>query len=250
MSLMDQQDRLLYEFAPFVLDAGNRILLKDGATVRLTPKAFDTLHFLVRHSAQVVEKDRLLKEVWPDSFVEEGSLAQNIHELRKVLGDDPSEPRFIETIPKRGYRFVASVKINTGQISPAAPAEETTVIEKHRFARVIRVEDTGLPAHPSSSLAGTNLALPAVSERKRNGLVIAVGVIVLVAGIVAVFFLLKRPSVPSVPLSRAKSTLLRLTNNNAMDGGPSWSPDGTRIAFCSNRDGKNEIYVMNVDGSN
>ena len=107
---MSSQDNQLYEFGPYVIDARSRILLKDGTTVRLTPKAFDTLLVLVRHASQVVEKEQLLKEVWPDIFVEEGSLSHNIHGLRKALGDDSSEPRYIETIPKRGYRFVAPVK--------------------------------------------------------------------------------------------------------------------------------------------
>src|SRR5262245_34990995 len=100
----------LYQFESFVLDVRGRILLKDGATVRLTPRAFDTLLVLVQCASQVVDKEQLLKEVWPDVFVEEGSLSRNIYELRKSLGDDPSEPRYIETIPKRGYRFIAPVK--------------------------------------------------------------------------------------------------------------------------------------------
>src|ERR1043165_6925456 len=102
----------LYEFESFVLDARNRILLKDGATVRLTPKAFEILFVLVRHAMQVVDKEQLLKEAWPDTFVEEGSLSYNIYGLRKVLGDDSSEPRYIETVPKRGYRFIAPVKVS------------------------------------------------------------------------------------------------------------------------------------------
>src|SRR6266481_4076046 len=121
----------LYEFGPFLLDAASRILLKDGVTVRLTPKAFETLLVLVQHGVQVVEKEQLLKEVWPDSFVEEGSLSRNIHELRKALGDDSSEPRYIETIPKRGYRFIAHVKISaakTGQVGLIGATDETTVI--------------------------------------------------------------------------------------------------------------------------
>src|SRR5687768_13685400 len=120
-------DNRFYEFEPFLLDAGSRILLKDGETVRLTPKAFETLLVLVQHGVQVVEKEQLLKEVWPDSFVEEGSLSRNIHELRKALGDDSSEPRYIETIPKRGYRFLAPLKVcvlNAGQFEGSeAPAE-------------------------------------------------------------------------------------------------------------------------------
>src|SRR6266478_275732 len=136
----------LYEFGPFLLDAASRILLKDGVTVRLTPKAFETLLVLVQHGVQVVEKEQLLKEVWPYSFVEEGSLSRNIHELRKALGDDSSEPRYIETIPKRGYRFIASLKVSVpdgGQIGPSGVDREATVIEKHTFARVFSEEFEG-----------------------------------------------------------------------------------------------------------
>ena len=108
---MALRDNHLYEFDHFRLDADSRLLLKDGATVRLSPKAIETLLVLVQRRMQVVEKDQLLKEVWPDSFVEEGSLSRNIHELRKVLGDDSSEPRYIETIPRRGYRFLGDVTV-------------------------------------------------------------------------------------------------------------------------------------------
>jgi DNA-binding winged helix-turn-helix (wHTH) protein len=133
------------------MDTRSRILLKDGATVRLTPKAFDTLLVLVQHASQVVEKGQLLREVWPDIFIEEGSLSHNIHGLRKGLGDDSSEPRYIETIPKRGYRFVAPVKVSrtdTVQSSLGGREAETMVIEKHTFARVIsdEFEETDLPA--------------------------------------------------------------------------------------------------------
>jgi len=257
---MSAPDNHLYEFEPFVLDAGSRILLKDGATVRLTPKAFETLLVLVQRAVQVVEKEQLLKEVWPDSFVEEGSLSRNIHELRKALGDDSSEPRYIETIPKRGYRFVAPVKVsggNAGQIGLTGMEGETTVIEKHTYARVIseEVEGTDQPAQaaPLSSVAGVEaLRLAGVtgqrkSQTKRAAAVVAV---LLLAGAIGVFVYLKRARVSPASPSRAKSTLIRLTNNNAVDGGPVWSPDGSRIAFYSNRDGKNEIYVMDADGSN
>src|SRR5262245_12100658 len=146
---MGAPDKQLYEFEPFLLDAGSRILLKDGAIVRLTPKAFDTLLVLVRNGVQLVEKDRLLKEVWPDSFVEEGSLARNIYELRKALGDDTSEPRYIETIPKRGYRFIAPVKTSAAakQTDIVETPSNATVIERHTFARVISegVEETDSP---------------------------------------------------------------------------------------------------------
>src|SRR5687768_1885685 len=116
---MSSQENQLYEFGPYVMDARSRILLKDGATVRLTPKAFDILLVLVKHASQVVEKEQLLREVWPGIFVDEGSLSHNIHGLRKVFGDDSSAPRYIETIPKRGYRFVAPVKVSQTETAPS-----------------------------------------------------------------------------------------------------------------------------------
>ena len=81
---MSAKDNQLYEFGPYVIDARSRILLKDGATVRITRKAFDILFVLVQHASQVVEKEQLLREVWPGIFVEEGSLSHNIHALRSA----------------------------------------------------------------------------------------------------------------------------------------------------------------------
>jgi len=253
------QDKYLYEFKPFLLDAGSRILLKDGVTVKLTPKAFETLLVLVQHGVQVVEKDQLLKEVWPDSFVEEGSLSRNIHELRKALGDDSSEPRYIETIPKRGYRFIAPTRkfLPDGESGLTSIREgDTTVIEKHTFARVISEEfdpgDVAVQAHQVESQTGSHrLALPAVQQRRPRPLQItAIVAGILLAVAISVYVYLNRARVSVTPASGAKSTLVRLTNNNAMDGGPTWSPDGSKIAFWSNREGKNKIYVMDADGSN
>ncbi|MFY9556754.1 MAG: winged helix-turn-helix domain-containing protein [Blastocatellia bacterium] len=251
---MIPQDNHLYEFEPFLLNAGSRILLKDGVLVRLTPKALETLLVLVQHALEVVDKEHLLKEVWPDSFVEEGSLSYNIYELRKALGDDSSEPRYIETIPKRGYRFVAPVKVvNARQIGFPGVEGDATVIEKHTFARVIskEIEGTDLPAAPLSHVAGVDaLALPGASSqlKKPASRAAAVAAVLLLAAI-GFFAYLKSARVSPAPISHAKSTLVRLTSNNAMDGAPIWSPDGSKIAFWSNRDGKKEIYVMDADGS-
>jgi DNA-binding winged helix-turn-helix (wHTH) protein/TolB-like protein/Tfp pilus assembly protein PilF len=99
-----------YQFGPFRLDTTERLLLRDGHPVPLTPKAYEMLLALVQRSGHIVEKDELLKEVWPDSFVEEGNLTQYVFSLRRALGENANERHYIETIPRRGYRFVASVK--------------------------------------------------------------------------------------------------------------------------------------------
>jgi TolB-like protein/DNA-binding winged helix-turn-helix (wHTH) protein/Tfp pilus assembly protein PilF len=107
---MNSQSHQRYEFGPFQVDTAEHSLLRDGKPVPLTPKVFDLLKVLVQNNGRLVEKDELLKEVWPDSFVEEGNLNRNVSILRKVLGEDASGGPYIETIPKRGYRFVAEVK--------------------------------------------------------------------------------------------------------------------------------------------
>jgi DNA-binding winged helix-turn-helix (wHTH) protein len=97
----------IYEFGDFRVEPAERKLLRGEEIVVLTPKAFDTLVLLVRNSGHLLEKEELISKLWPDSFVEEGSLSNNIFLLRKALGEDPA---FIETVPRRGYRFVGAVR--------------------------------------------------------------------------------------------------------------------------------------------
>src|SRR6266404_1503422 len=107
---MDPESPRVYKFGAFCLEVANRLLLQNGEPVPLTPKAFDTLLALVRRNGRVVKKDELLNEVWPDTFVEEATLAQNIFTLRKALGQNGDGPQYIETIPRHGYRFAAEVE--------------------------------------------------------------------------------------------------------------------------------------------
>src|SRR5215813_12619259 len=107
---MGRSENNLYEFGPFHLDTAERLLLRNSLPVPLAPKVFDTLVALVRHSGHLLTKDELMQKVWPDSFVEEVNLTVNISALRKALGDDQNGQRYIDTVPKQGYRFVAPVR--------------------------------------------------------------------------------------------------------------------------------------------
>jgi len=107
---MDASDKRSYEFGSFRLDAAEYVLVRDGQVVPLTPKAFETLLVLVQNSGHVVEKSELYKQVWQDAFVEETNLTKNISILRKVLSEGDGDTTFIETVPKRGYRFVVPVR--------------------------------------------------------------------------------------------------------------------------------------------
>ena len=107
--MIPQQTKHFYQFGSHRLDPAKRVLLLEGKPLPLTAKVFDTLLVLVERRGQVVEKDELMKLLWPDSFVEEANLSQNVSILRKVLGESPNDHRYIVTVPGRGYRFVARV---------------------------------------------------------------------------------------------------------------------------------------------
>src|SRR3954468_20641495 len=111
--MTSKQARRFYAFGAFSLDAGERVLFDERGVVPLTPKAFDTLLALVENSGHVIGKEELMRKVWPDSFVEENNLAQNISMLRKALGEESGGQKYIETVPKRGYRFAAEVREET-----------------------------------------------------------------------------------------------------------------------------------------
>ena len=100
----------LYEFGPFRLDLSERQLFRDGKPLSMTPKAFETLVMLVRKSGRIVEKDDLLAEVWKDTFVEEANISRHVWMLRKTLGENEKGQSYIETIPRRGYRFLANAQ--------------------------------------------------------------------------------------------------------------------------------------------
>src|SRR5215831_12446823 len=106
---MSLQSQVFYEFGPFRLNPDQQLLAEGTKRVPLTPKAFQILLALVESQGQILSKEELFQKVWPDTFVEEATLAQNVFTLRKVLKGDRGTSHYIETVPKRGYRFVARV---------------------------------------------------------------------------------------------------------------------------------------------
>jgi DNA-binding winged helix-turn-helix (wHTH) protein/TolB-like protein/Flp pilus assembly protein TadD len=114
-----------YEFGPFRVDPAERLLLREGLPVSVTTRAFDTLLFLIQRHNHLVEKSELMEAVWTGSFVEEGNVAVTISMLRKALGDEGSERKYIQTVAKRGYRFICEVKeVPATKPYPLAPAVE------------------------------------------------------------------------------------------------------------------------------
>src|SRR5204863_3170373 len=103
--------RRIYEFDDFRVDTGQFFLTKAGRTQPITPTVFRILLILLERAGEVVNKEELMKHVWPDSFVEEGNLNRNMSTLRKALDEKPCDHKYIETIPKTGYRFIAPVRV-------------------------------------------------------------------------------------------------------------------------------------------
>jgi TolB-like protein/DNA-binding winged helix-turn-helix (wHTH) protein/Tfp pilus assembly protein PilF len=191
MSMIEKQ---MYRFGPFSLDPGERIVSRDGTPLSLTPKVFDTLVCLVRNHGRLLTKDELLKEVWPDTFVEEVNLAVNISTLRKMLGEGPQEGRYILTVPGRGYRFVAAVQKatneNGNEPSPisgnglvASSGVDLTTME-HGFGELDLQKSNG---------ARQSVVTPiSVQKSRARNLTVSAGVALLLAAAIGSFFWLKR----------------------------------------------------------
>ena len=151
-----------YRFAQFELDPAERTLVEGTRNISLAPKVFDTLLMLVENQGRVLSKERMLKEIWQDSFVEENNLAQNISLIRKVLGETKTT-RFVETVPKFGYRFVAPVE------AVGRPQFDHQVVETTR-AKVF-LADVGSTENDSVTPTGTPSLAPIVAETRyvQNG---------------------------------------------------------------------------------
>src|SRR6185503_1789238 len=150
--MIGRPEKRIFSFDVFRVDAAERLLFKENREVPLTPKVFDTLLVFLENSSHVLTKQELMQKVWPDIFVEENNLAQNISVLRKAIGE-----RFIQTVPKRGYRFVGEVR---------APEETIVVYERVRSRIVVERTDEEDELHEMkivSPRAGS-LARPARAE--------------------------------------------------------------------------------------
>ena len=123
--MRNRQDKRFYLFGAFKIDVTERVLFGERGAVPLTPKVFDTLLLLVENNSHVLGKQELIERIWPDSFVEDNNLAQNISILRKALGQSPGGQDYIQTVPKRGYRFVAEVREDWEEGAPVVVRERT-----------------------------------------------------------------------------------------------------------------------------
>jgi DNA-binding winged helix-turn-helix (wHTH) protein/Tol biopolymer transport system component len=171
---VEESKHSAYVFDSYRVDAEERQLLREGRHVHLTPKEFETLLVLVRSRGRVLTKDELLKEIWPDTFVEEANLANNISVLREALGGGGKDNPYIKTVARRGYRFVAPVReLTEGEQEGANGAGEAeTVIEKHTLTSVV-IEQEEHESGPDviQATAQTATALPPAPKSRRAKLI-------------------------------------------------------------------------------
>jgi Tol biopolymer transport system component/DNA-binding winged helix-turn-helix (wHTH) protein len=209
-----------YRFLEFELSEEDFTLSRGGQRTPLEPKALCVLTLLVSRAGHLVDKQVLLSSVWPDTFVEENTLARTIGILRRELGDSSRDSKIIETVPTRGYRFVASVEVAAnGHPAVAANGHPATVTSN---------SDT-------TQQGRKYVPLPLVA--------LAACILLAAAGWLAY----KRwgANAPAQPVQRA---LTRLTSDEGLQTGATWSPDGRFIAYSSDRSGKYDIWVQQISG--
>jgi len=224
-----------YTFGAFRIDLSRRQLVRDNQPLTLSPKTFDALTLLVRHHDRVVGKDELMSSVWPDSFVSEDSLTQNISALRRALGDDPSQPKFIATVARRGYRFIAAVVEVRDRPSPMASSPMRVASD---FPEAQLETAATLPA--PTPVAGIPTGGPLLWA------VVAGAAILLVVG--ASTRLLRSSAPPAIgPLHFTQD----LPGGTSLASGGLISPDSRYLAFVAQDEnsGKTQLWLRSLDSS-
>jgi Tol biopolymer transport system component/DNA-binding winged helix-turn-helix (wHTH) protein len=259
---MSNPAKPVYEFGPFRLDPAERLLLRAGTPVSLTPKVFDTLLVLVENGGHLVEKDALMKRLWPDTFVEEVTLARNISDLRKALAEDSNGQKYINTVPKRGYRFVASV-------TEAGSQDNDVVLQKHTRTR-LRIEEEEIDQDMASDVdaplkASANLDILATENRSHlnpapfiaarswmsnRKMMATCALLAALIGVVTIGKIIPRNRQQSSPdgLASLRIKTLISWNSEAGEGetGARFSPKGTMIAYSLMKNGRRNIWTKQV----
>lgn len=234
--MMDDKGHI-YQFDDVKVDPENFRVWKSEMVVPVEPKAFQVLLFLIENRGRLIEKRELLDAIWKETFVTENALTREIAQLRKALGENAREAKYIETVPTKGYRFIADVETTNGRKIAAEAEEEKTA----------GVEKTAQPQESLSALAAPHITVTKGQEAKQTRrlksplpLVLA-GALLLLAlgGGVLLWNFLRRPASDV----RSVRRIAQVTAWPGLDIYPSLSPDGNSLAYSSNHDGNFEIYV-------
>lgn len=267
VAMIRQADEI-YEFDEFRLDPAERVLLRNGEPVALTPKSFETLLVLVRNNNRLVEKAKLLDEVWPNTFVEEKTLAQNIFMLRKTFGTDGAGRQYIQTVPRYGYRFVADVRVAQRQRSPliaaikpagTQPAAGESVEVDEETAAIVNGTNEDLktpencldqtPAfHARSRPAGTRKLLELIKSYRPVSITITLTALGLGA---LAFFALKYSAgdawrIAPPPANHFQTMKITNLTTQGKSQYASISPDGKYVAHVMTNAGQQSLWIKHV----
>ncbi len=238
---MSENPQHLYEFGPFHLDTAERQLLREGEPVQLTPKVFETLCLLVERGGHLVGKDELIKRLWPDDkFVEEANLTNNVWMLRKTLGERQDGQSYIETVPKRGYRFTAPVR--ELQL-PGIDAE--LILEKHSRTHIVTKEEADNGNYVEAAPEGDANRVKQIASDA--------GWIQEIAWAPDGRIVYRSNAGGSAEIwvmNADGSNPKQLTADARASRGLAVSPDGRYIFFASDRAGRFNIWRVDADGSN
>lgn len=253
---MSPQKNEFYDFGEFRVDIMEQALSRDGTVIPVTPKVFETLLVFIENAGRIIEKEELMRQIWRDRFVEESNLTFNIGMLRKALGDDAANPTYIETLPRRGYRFVSKV-------SNSRPDWEPVIIESasNRSARAAASGASPLPVvsiadwrHQREGSIETNaspepphraLAEPARTPQSRPHLLWVFVCIALIAVAGASFAMYRYSAVRAGAHSSERLKANRLTSSgNAKSS--ALSPDGKFLAYVLDEPERNTLWLKNI----
>ena len=232
---MPNPEKRLFEFGEFSFDPLERTLRQNGDQTQLSPKVSETLLALIEEAGRTVRYEDLITRVWADTFASKNNLDQNIFQLRKVLGDSSSEPRYIKTVPRLGYQFISSVREVAAQPSMKAVAEapqDIAVNEALPVAAIGPSHQVGSATRPSSKTKVWLFALL---------LPIAV-----VLAVVIVYKLSTRPNAPTRPKFETAGVSRIQTSGNV--GSAALSPSGDQIAYVTKGEARSEIWIAASDG--
>lgn len=233
---------LIYQFDDVQVDLRTFRVLKAGSALALEPKAFEVLVFLMNHRERVIEKGELLDAVWKESFVTPNAMTRVIAQLRKTLGDDAREAKYIETVPTRGYRFIAEVEVKEN----AMRANGRAGISEERFAEKPAENGHGEAVLLSPPTVTVETAKQKPPRRLSRKVIVSVAIIALLCVAAAIVWRARTKSATAeeAAVSRAVvSRTIQLTASMGLDSYPAFSPDGASIAYSSDRNGHFEIYI-------
>lgn len=260
---MDSSANGLYEFGPFRIDAKERVLLREGQFLTLTGKAFDTLLLLIENSGHVVTKEEMMSRLWPDTFVEEANLTNNISMLRKTLGQTDEGQPYIQTVPRVGYRFVASVSAasdGSSQKLSGPPAEFREVVDGSGWTATGVVNPLEPAAAQLESSVRAGRTTPAFENTAgvrfgnswiRRHVAGVIGISVALAVVMTSLYLLRaKPNARDSVNSRPSFEFARLTNASGEEAYPGLSPDGKLLVYSTYEAGEaTGIYLLRVGGN-